>query len=96
MNWDEKAEARAERWPTDPDHGDCRKCQINEQVREGFVMGARWQRRQLRSDDAMERVARAIASNSEDKPWEALSSMGRSMYLKDARAAIAALLGEES
>ena len=57
MNWGEKAEDRAGSWPTDPEHADCLKCRINEQVREGFIMGAKWQRDQLRTNETIERVA---------------------------------------
>ena len=62
---------------------------------------ARWQRDQLRSDDAVERVAqfmwseRAKGTVHPHYPWTGLAPQLRDGLRQDARAAINALLGEE-
>lgn len=70
-----------------------------------FVKGARWQRQQLRSDEAVERVAESMWSTDPapaltpfDGPetWDRQEPEVKNDYRKAAREAITALLGEAS
>lgn len=109
MSWADEANAKAHTQWYNPDHGDgdCMKCQVNFQVREGFEMGAKWQRDQLHTDEAVERAAEAIYLSHDSysfftaKPWaEIVKSKDKANRFrvkqdrKAARAAITALLGE--
>lgn len=63
-----------------------------------FVRGAEWQREQLRTDGAVERVARAIHDDEcacGDLNNDRYGDDGTLYYLDKARVAIAALLGED-
>lgn len=63
-----------------------------------FIDAARWQRDQLRTDEAIERVARAIHDDEcacGDLNNDRYGDDGTLYYLDKARAAIAALLGED-
>ncbi|MFE1082459.1 hypothetical protein [Brevibacterium sediminis] len=70
--------------------------------RSGFNTGARWQRDQLRTDEAIERVANALCVEEEGMTLaehEANCELPicgfRQSFLADARRSITALLGEE-
>lgn len=103
MSWDEKAkcEARETYFSAVP-------TAVQTRMVAPFVEGARWQRDNLRTDEAIERVAEAIylshdrSSFFTAKPWaEMVKSKDRANKFrvkqdrKAARAAITALLGEE-
>ncbi|WP_430600315.1 hypothetical protein [Brevibacterium sp. K72] len=61
-----------------------------------FATGARWQRDQLRSDEAVERVAiHMCATTMQESIWPKLSTDEQDEWRAEARAAINALLGEE-
>lgn len=68
-----------------------------------FVSGARWQREALLTDDAVERVARALyaedVNESIDTPWpdyDSPKNVGRPLYEERARnALLAAIEGDE-
>lgn len=93
MNWDEAVdealEAKGELAYGDPSYSG------------GFEGGARWQRDQLRTDEAVERVAqfmwseRAKGTVHPHYPWTGLAPQLRDDLRQYARAAINALLGEE-
>lgn len=98
MSWADEANAKAHTQWYNPDHGDgdCMKCQVNFQVREGFEMGAKWQREQLHTDEAVERAAEAIWERNHgpaEKPvtWQTTLEEIRDLWREDARAVIAAL-----
>ncbi|MFT9771131.1 hypothetical protein [Brevibacterium casei] len=97
LGWDEKAEDHAVA------HHTYEYLSPNENAlyASGFTCGARWQRDQLRSDDAVERVAqfmwseRAKGTVHPHYPWTGLAPQLRDGLRQHARAAINALLGEE-
>ncbi|MCD1287320.1 MULTISPECIES: hypothetical protein [unclassified Brevibacterium] len=97
MNWDEKAEDYAgahhtyEHLPAEENYPRLIM----------FRKGAKWQREQLRTKEAVERVARGLfARDMGDGPaaakWDNVAEGIRQNYRADARAAITALTGEES
>lgn len=93
VNWDEVAEEAAQPF------GDCRSHDMR------FVHGAQWQREQLRTPEAVERIAEAMfEADGEDiedfekigRPtFSNLHKEGRDYYRERAERAIAALLGED-
>ncbi|KHS52568.1 hypothetical protein [Brevibacterium linens] len=88
MNWDEKAEEATAG----------RGYEFSGEAW-AFVEGAQWMRRQLRTDEAVERVARAIARLDPDEEWPnetIIDDEYRDECHETARDAINALLGEES
>lgn len=104
-DWDEKAEDYAGAHHT-YEH---LSGEMNEWHYVGIIKGAKWQRDQLRTDEAVERVAEAIYRSHDSythftaKPWaEMVKSKDRANKFrvkqdrKAARAAIDALLGEET
>ena len=98
MNWDEEAVTEAkDRIPLTPIPPGLRPMAVIREnegrtaVRQALVRGARWQRDQLRTDDAVERVAEAMHENDcgcgdGTDDW----------YRGLARTAVNALLGEEN
>lgn len=91
-DWDEKADDHAVAHHTYEHMPPA----VNAKIYMGFVLGARWQRDQLLTDEVVERVARSI--NPElwhmvDKGDGAFTTAA-STSLTSARAAITALLGE--
>lgn len=88
MNWDEKAY----------EHAEARSSEyfghLPEQM---FERGAKWMRDQLRTDEAIERVARAIARLEPNEKWPdetIIDDEYRAECHETARAAITALLGD--
>lgn len=75
---------------------------VNAKIYMGFVLGARWQREQLLTDEAVERVADGILASfaevteAQDRRLPPATDVQRRHAEKYARAAITALLGEES
>ena len=89
MNWDAQSDRAAIRYYSDwcPDG-----------IQEAHRRGARWQRQALLSDDAVERVARALyetdrAEYDGDKPWPPRPHFIEDMYRERARAALTAAIG---
>lgn len=70
----------------------------NERIRYGFWNGAKWQREQLRTDEAVERVAAGVHKAADHfghyTPWAKLPEHVQEDWRRPARAAIDALLGE--
>ncbi|MCD1286502.1 MULTISPECIES: hypothetical protein [unclassified Brevibacterium] len=98
MNWDEKAKRAAA--PQCQLHKDCDHLMWDSMNRpDTFANGARWQRDQLRTDEAVEMVARALVgvtfSAEEPAELEKLKDSRWDAFEEDARAAITALIGEE-
>lgn len=100
MNWDEKAEDYAGAHHT-YEH---RSPEDNRLIEKEIVHGARWQRDQLRTDEAIERVAESIWTTDPEsalepfdgpETWEVLEPELKDDYRHAARHAITALLGEE-
>lgn len=63
-----------------------------------FVEGAKWQRDNLRTDEAIERVARSLARLNLGEEWPdetIIDDEYRDECFETARAAITALLGED-
>ena len=87
MNWDEKAEDYAVAHHTyehlTPDE--------NAYYTSGFVRGARWQRQALLSDDAVERVARAMDENFNPDRHPIMAAMFRDY----AKTALTAAIGDD-
>ncbi|WP_167199538.1 hypothetical protein [Brevibacterium pigmentatum] len=100
MNWDEKAKKHAD--GTKPE-ADWEVELIGDQTWEVAVIGgANWQRDQLRTDEAVARLADFLHEDErqetveEHEAWcHAPECEARLSYSKFARAAIDALLGEE-
>lgn len=103
-DWDEKADEAAVRHHT----FESMTGEDNERIRYGFWNGAKWQREQLRTDEAVEGAAEAIYRSHDSythftaKPWaEMVKSKDRANKFrvkqdrKAARAAIDALLEQE-
>ena len=86
MNWDERSDEAAIRYYSDwcPDG-----------IQEAHRRGARWQRKLLLSDDAVERAARGIHA-SHDRGWhfDAEDHAVQDEYRDMARVALSAALGE--
>lgn len=65
-----------------------------------FMDGARWQRERLRTDEAVERMARDLYVHSTvgatEKTWDLGSLIPKDAWRIKARAAITALLGEDA
>lgn len=104
-DWDEKADDHAVAHHTYEHMPPA----VNAKIYMGFVLGARWQRDQLRTDEAVERMAEAIYRSHDSythftaKPWaEMVKSKDKANRFrvkqdrKAARAAIDALIGEDS
>ncbi|RBP66412.1 hypothetical protein DFO66_103359 [Brevibacterium sanguinis] len=99
MNWDEKAQAEGTRRHLPID----RPIMVNELcAAQGIVDGARWQREQLSTDEAVERLARGMYNADMRQSFEgdwipdfaSSDNRQRDEYLARARAGIDALLGE--
>lgn len=91
MSWDEKAEDHAVAHHT-YEHMTLGE---NDDGYRMFVKGASWQRDQLRSDEAVERVARELCERTAQIPFEQAPGFIQEAWRGDARAAITALLGED-
>lgn len=97
LGWDEKAEDYAVAHHV----YEYMEAAVNIHGHRRFVDGAQWQRDQLRTDEAVERVAqfmwseRAKGTVHPHYPWTGLAPQLRDGLRQDARAAINALLGEE-
>ena len=93
-DWDEKVQRAAEAL----DMGAIEATEPGE-VRLGFRKGARWQRKVLLSDEAVERVARELFYGDVDPDldvsWTTAHEGVRAEYLSMARNALTAALGEE-
>lgn len=93
VNWDEKAKGEAieayfSAIPT----------ATQTRMVHPFIEGSRWMRDQLRTDEAIERVARSVARLDPDEEWPnetIIDDEYRDECFETARAAIAALLGEK-
>ncbi|AZL04998.1 MAG: hypothetical protein ACTMKZ_13560 [Brevibacterium aurantiacum] len=74
----------------------------NMRIHKVFVEGAKWQRDQLRTDEAVERMAQGILATfaevieAQDRRLPPTTDVQRRHAEKYARAAIKALVGEES
>lgn len=103
MNWDEKADDYAVAHHT-YEH---MTPNVNAKIYMGFVLGARWQRDQLRTDEAVERVALWLTGmltpfegwpTNEDlggSPTGDLDTEFKHAWMDEAGALIRALIGEE-
>ena len=91
MNWDEKAEDYAGAHHTYEHLGYGENMRFHKK----FVAGAKWQRDQLRTDEAVERAARAVFDGEYSGAWDAVAEWMREDCRIAARAAITALIGEE-
>lgn len=91
MNWNELAEGHVVAHHT-YEH---RTMAENTIMHSRFVAGAQWQRGQLRTDEAVERVAQVMYEDELEQSWGYTAEWVRDTYRTLARAAIAALLGEE-
>lgn len=106
MDWDKKARRWANCFlapvPLPKEAGELRDngIKINlaaESERAGFEMGAKWQRHQLASKEAIERVARGIHDHEcacGDLNNEEYGEDGTEYFIDKAKAAISALMGE--
>lgn len=101
-DWDEKADEAAVRHHT----FESMTGEDNERIRYGFWNGAKWQREQLRTDEAVKRVARLLACLEPGEEWPSNETLGGNLTgtrdheyrdgMRDqAREAIDALLGED-
>lgn len=99
MNWDEKADDHAVAHHTYEHMPPA----VNAKIYMGFVLGARWQREQVRTNEAVERLANFLfeddngeSIDQHEKICHDVSKCRvRSDYKQFARAAITALLGEK-
>lgn len=93
MNWNEKAEDYANSHHTYEHLGYGENMRFHKK----FIAGARWQRDQLRTDEAVERAARGIARLDLDEEWPdetIIDDEYKAECHETARTAIDALLGE--
>ena len=106
MNWDKKATTAAVKnrhdlYEEDEDGYEFRGFSSQSDAQDhGFVEGAKWQRNQLRADEAVERVAAQMFTATQaayeywDRTdWDELHKSNQDVYRSDARAALTALLG---
>lgn len=98
-DWDDKAEDHAVAHHT-YEH---MSPEVNAKIYMGFVLGARWQRDQLRTDEAVERVAEKLYQGEYQHPmaehdtWcQVEDCTNAEDYRDQARIVITALLGEGS
>lgn len=98
MSWDEKAEDHASAHHTYEHRGYCE----NMLLRKKFVDGAKWMRDQLRTDEAVERVADHLYQDeyghpmSEHHTWCQIEDCTNTEDFRgSARTAITSLLGDE-
>lgn len=97
MNWDDKVCHAAQFVDHDPDMiGDA---EYADGYVDGAVTGAKWQRDQLRTDEPVERMARALYDRSSEAKWSGMTwddmpEDHREGIRKSARIAVDALLGE--
>lgn len=106
MNWDEKAKMKAKELhpePDDPTEPLYPRGALREYRRVSFADGARWQRDQLRTDEAVERLANSLCMEEEGETLDEhaarceLPICGfRASFLADAHRNINALIGDES
>lgn len=69
---------------------------VNAKIYMGFVLGARWQREQMRTDEAVERVARAVFKAEYAGAWDAAAEWMREECRLVARVTNNALLGDSA
>lgn len=98
MSWDDLADDAAVRHHT----FESMTGEDNERIRYGFWNGAKWQRDQLRTDEAVENLARFLYEDERQETFEEHESWchapeceARLSYSKHARAVITALLGDD-
>lgn len=98
MSWDDLADDAAVRHHT----FESMTGEDNERIRYGFWNGAKWQREQLRTDEAVERVANHLYQDeyghpmAEHQAWCQIEDCTNTEDFRDsARAAITALLEQE-
>lgn len=105
MNWDEKSlEAGEGRFINGNEHIVTYDDQVREEIHvHAFSSGAKWQRDQLRADEAIERLANFLFADDNGESIDQHEKIChdvskcqlRNGYTQFARAAITALLGEE-
>lgn len=100
-DWDEQIKQKAgEVFPdpgAEPPTAEYPLAALRHGKRGAYVLGAKWQRGQLRTDEAVERVARAICRRNwpDDEDFKHYWLRYGDDFRDDARAAIDALLGED-
>ena len=70
-------------------------CPMGFEDQEAFMIGARWQREALLSDEAVERAARGIQASHDRGDWDEELPVVQDEYRDLARAALTAAMGED-